>query len=673
MTMAIRIIPRPSASGRSPLLVSSAMVVVITRVTPSMFPPTIIPAPTSAAARPNPARIVVSSENRVSHRSVRAASARPAPSERSCSSYSRQASSIAWRESAAMIGRISTVCAITIAEGVNRIPREPSGPARERRRYTTRPTTTGGSPMNAFRNTISVRRPGNRPTARAAPSGKPRSAAMPTAVRLTLRLSRTISTSLGSKVTSKDKAVVSASVMRMRGFDPSVIYVLNYILRILFKLYHSVLAIYDLDSHYANRIRTRLETPLGAGSSLARAAPHRDTALRLAGSGSARRRLLVSPRMESPRGLERAHGPAARRAGTRAGCPPHAPRAEAPGAGRARTRQARASAGGARSGVRARALRRSHRPGAAPQYLRKPRHGAGADAGADRRHAPAGTAVSRQRGKPGGAGPRGVRPRRVPRRRAVADAGDRGAARPEGAQGDRTRRARPGSDRRARQSHGHPRSTRPRSLRGAIRQSTAGVRDSAGIRSTDRPGRNRGRRVGRLLARGVHAHGGCGGRSERQRRRRFRHSGGGGAAGAGIHTAGERALPSCLPVGPAGKRRCEEISGAASRQAVQGGAGVLAGIRQRDYWPRHGSCGRALPTPSGANHGAGLGQAPPLRRSSDTALTRAKTSSPWARPSCPAARAVILERSLAAPTVMVTSTTPLRSSPIAATVPFSTF
>src|SRR6266853_1802484 len=43
---------KPSASGRSPLLVSSAIVVVITRVTPSMFPPTIMTAPTSAAARP---------------------------------------------------------------------------------------------------------------------------------------------------------------------------------------------------------------------------------------------------------------------------------------------------------------------------------------------------------------------------------------------------------------------------------------------------------------------------------------------------------------------------------------------------------------------------------------------------------------------------------------------
>ena len=42
----------PSASGRSPLLVSSAIAVVITRVTPSMLPPTIITAPTSERGAP---------------------------------------------------------------------------------------------------------------------------------------------------------------------------------------------------------------------------------------------------------------------------------------------------------------------------------------------------------------------------------------------------------------------------------------------------------------------------------------------------------------------------------------------------------------------------------------------------------------------------------------------
>src|ERR1041385_2631671 len=213
MTMARRMIPNPSASGRSPLLVSSAMVVVITRVTPSMFPPTIITAPTSAAARPNPARIGVRSEKRVSQSRVSAAFIRPAPSDRSCSSYSSQASSIAWRESAAMIGRIRIVWATTIAEGVKRIPSAPSGPARESKRYTSNPTTTGGKPMSAFSTTITVWRPGKRPTAIAAPIGRPSRAAIATADRLTRRLRKTISISLASRPTSSARAAVRASDM----------------------------------------------------------------------------------------------------------------------------------------------------------------------------------------------------------------------------------------------------------------------------------------------------------------------------------------------------------------------------------------------------------------------------------------------------------------------------
>ena len=126
--------PSASASGRSPLLVSSAIVVVITRVTPSMLPPTIITAPTSAIARPNPASSTVASEKRVSHSSVSAALTVPAPSDVSCSRYSVHASATIWRDSAAMIGAIRIVCAMTIAAGVNRMPNAPSGPARDSRR-----------------------------------------------------------------------------------------------------------------------------------------------------------------------------------------------------------------------------------------------------------------------------------------------------------------------------------------------------------------------------------------------------------------------------------------------------------------------------------------------------------------------------------------------------------
>src|ERR1700751_2738586 len=53
--MTIRTKPSPTARARSPLDVSSAIAVVIVRVKPSILPPTIMMAPTSAAARPNPA------------------------------------------------------------------------------------------------------------------------------------------------------------------------------------------------------------------------------------------------------------------------------------------------------------------------------------------------------------------------------------------------------------------------------------------------------------------------------------------------------------------------------------------------------------------------------------------------------------------------------------------
>src|SRR5688500_17704802 len=84
-TTAISTTPRPRARGRSPLEVSSAMVVVMTRVTPSMLLPTIITAPTSALARPRPASTAVSSEKRISQSTVSAARSPSTPSERSCS------------------------------------------------------------------------------------------------------------------------------------------------------------------------------------------------------------------------------------------------------------------------------------------------------------------------------------------------------------------------------------------------------------------------------------------------------------------------------------------------------------------------------------------------------------------------------------------------------------
>ena len=54
-----RISPSATASSILPLLVSNAIAVVITLVKWLIFPPTIITAPTSALALPNPVRATV--------------------------------------------------------------------------------------------------------------------------------------------------------------------------------------------------------------------------------------------------------------------------------------------------------------------------------------------------------------------------------------------------------------------------------------------------------------------------------------------------------------------------------------------------------------------------------------------------------------------------------------
>ena len=122
------------ASGRSPFDVSSAMAVVMVRVKPSMLPPTIITAPTSAAARPKPASRAVTRLKRASRISVTTRRSGPTFMAASSSRYSIHRSSMVCRASAAMIGVTRTACATIIACGVNRSPNEPSGPERDSRR-----------------------------------------------------------------------------------------------------------------------------------------------------------------------------------------------------------------------------------------------------------------------------------------------------------------------------------------------------------------------------------------------------------------------------------------------------------------------------------------------------------------------------------------------------------
>ncbi len=180
-----RIRPSPSASGRSPLLVSSAIAVVMVRVKPAILPPTTMMAPTSAMARPNAARKAVRIEARPS------ATTRPmvfhvdSPSMRARSAYSAHNSDAGRCTSATTIGVASTACAMIIAVGVNSRPAAPSGPARERSRNTPSPATTGGRPRKALVSTIIACRPRKRLTASQAPNGAPIKSAIRLAVRLT--------------------------------------------------------------------------------------------------------------------------------------------------------------------------------------------------------------------------------------------------------------------------------------------------------------------------------------------------------------------------------------------------------------------------------------------------------------------------------------------------------
>ena len=124
-------IPSATARRRSPRLVSSVIAVVMVRVWPAMLPPTISTAPTSALARPKPASMPVMRLKRPSQSSVGTARSRDEPSERSCSAYSAQRSSMTLRVSDSTIGRISTNCASTIAGGREEQP-ERAEAARER-------------------------------------------------------------------------------------------------------------------------------------------------------------------------------------------------------------------------------------------------------------------------------------------------------------------------------------------------------------------------------------------------------------------------------------------------------------------------------------------------------------------------------------------------------------
>ena len=168
------------------------MAVVITRVTPSMLPPTIITAPTSATARPKAVSSTVTTPKRRCTSIRSALSHGPAPIERSWSPPSARPSSTRRRVSAAISGTTRMLCATTMAVGVKRMPRLPNGPDRLSSRYTSSPTTTEGSASNVLTPHTATRWPGKRATASQLPSARPNNAPTAQAVRLTRKDSATM-------------------------------------------------------------------------------------------------------------------------------------------------------------------------------------------------------------------------------------------------------------------------------------------------------------------------------------------------------------------------------------------------------------------------------------------------------------------------------------------------
>jgi hypothetical protein len=77
-----------------------------------------------------------------------------------------------------IIGVIIKTWAITMARTVKRSPRDPRGPRRIRRRYTTRPATTGGVPIRVRHNLTTIRFPGKLFFSRSKPRTVPRTDAI---------------------------------------------------------------------------------------------------------------------------------------------------------------------------------------------------------------------------------------------------------------------------------------------------------------------------------------------------------------------------------------------------------------------------------------------------------------------------------------------------------------
>ena len=94
---------------------------------------------------------------------------------------------------------------------LNSQPKKPSGPERDKSRYTSSPTTTEGTASKVFKPVSTTSRPAKRATPSQAPSTSPKPQASRQAVALTASERPTMSSKAGSKAAMSCSAVVALS------------------------------------------------------------------------------------------------------------------------------------------------------------------------------------------------------------------------------------------------------------------------------------------------------------------------------------------------------------------------------------------------------------------------------------------------------------------------------
>ena len=121
-----------------------------------MLPPTIITAPTSEIALPKPDKIIVNMIKKLCLTSIIATPVIGILNAQKWFLNRRQFSLNNSYDYEDTIGKIIITCATIIAKGVYNNCKTPNGPFLANKKYTIRPTTTGGIPIRAFKIIIIV-------------------------------------------------------------------------------------------------------------------------------------------------------------------------------------------------------------------------------------------------------------------------------------------------------------------------------------------------------------------------------------------------------------------------------------------------------------------------------------------------------------------------------------